>query len=266
MIPTAASDDSSSDRLTGSLIAAAVVPSTVFFLAVAGLLLYFCMKRRKLRKMHENSPYSSSGGYSRGGGGVGGVGPASTFVSEILETFHSDETSGKRTRVVELEMKAAAAGAVPSYLSVLSSNLSGSFRSLSRGGGHHQHYHPHPQDSTASGLASPLSAPPPVRVSRRSLRHLTISPAAGPDGAAAAVDQAQMQTLLPSPLVPPGSPGRWPKSPKSPKSPQFPGMAMISEEENASRGKGGQVRQRSSVDMQIYDCMELSETRIGQAI
>lgn len=243
-MPTPAPGDSDRDRLTGSLIAAAVVPSAVFVLLAAGLFVFCCMRRRRIRKMQDNSPYASAAGYSRGG-------PASTFVSDILGTF-SDETKRgwSRGRAVELEMETAEPP-VSSYLSVLSSNLSGSFRSLSRH---------HPQDSTASGLASPLSAPPPARVSRRS-KHLSISAAAA-DG----TDQA----LLPSPR----------SMPKSPESPRFPGMAMISEEGGANSEEGcanseeggansesgRKARQRSSLEVFIYECMEMDERRIGQAI
>lgn len=226
------SEDDGTSHIAGPLIAAAIVPSTILILAIAGILLYCSLKRRRLRRMHENSPYSSAGGYSRGAGGA-----ASTFVSEILETF-SDEGGKRRSRgvhVEELEMKAPPA---TSYLSVLSSNLSGSFRSLAR----------HPQDSTVSGLVNPLSAPPPARMGRRGggggrpVLSVSVPEGGGsPDLAG-----------LPSPL--------WARSR------DFLGMGTIDEGTSAGGENDESGTGRVYGGIARYNTMGLDGGRIGQAI
>lgn len=140
--PTAQDSPSGNDNshLTGPLIAAAVVPTTVFVFIVIGFCLFVVMRRRKLRQLEENNPYPPSPRMSSRP-------PASTSVimSGIVDTFVEDPIDRcKRGNAKKPQGFTS--------LSLLSSNLSASLRSF-RGF----------QESNATMLVNPLTAPPPSR-------------------------------------------------------------------------------------------------------
>lgn len=242
--------EATGDRFTGPLVAAAVVPTITFIVGVTALIAMICMRRRKIRKMKENSPYSS-------GWRSGGDGPASTaMISEILDTFPTttaeEELAAGKMHASHDEHGAARSEQgmgpvpIPSYLSVLSSNLSGSFRNLSR--------HPGPQDSTAFGLANPLSAPPPAAKPFRMSR-------AGSEATMLkipAMDKPRVvdMTLLPSPLTakPPGL-ARTP-----------PGSGFFRDEKHARRASLPVTRARAPPETYEFDEIWVNKRQVKQEI
>lgn len=209
---TSSSHDNSDldhDRITGPLVAAAVVPSTVFVFGVALLFLFLCMRRRKVRRMKENSPYSSCRDSTQR--------PESTIMSEFFDTFTGDQKHNKHMFA-------------PFSDSLKSSNLSVLWRGK----------HRNPQDSIASALANPLSAPPPLRVRNRSTDKPHVSVSEFPADS----------NFMPSPL--------------SPKSPKSPWMVTVIEEEVLGEDRKARSRKRDSLELDIYD--SINKKDIGQAV
>lgn len=206
-------NDHDHDHITGPLIAAAVVPSTVFVLGMTVLFLFLCMRRRRIRRMRENSPYSSIRDSSRR--------RESTIVSEIFDTFTGDPMHSFKHNKKTF---------YPFSDSIRSSNLSGIWRGSSR----------NHQDSVASALANPLSAPPPLRV------RTTSNDKPYPSISELPVDRNFMSSFL------------------SPRSPKSPWMVTVTEEESLAGERKARPRKRDSLDLDIYD--SIKQNNIGRAV
>lgn len=234
--------------ITGPLIAAAVVPSVALAACIAAFFLFLCVRRRKIRRQQENSPYPTLSFRSSR------QREDSTFLSEILDTFVDDPAKSRRSmQAMQSSGSKRFALSMPSYLSMMSSNLSGSLRSQPRVG---------PLDSATSGLGSPLSAPPPrARLAKKNGKRPTIS----------IVDLGRDPpdpSVVPAPLPSSNSPNP-PRSPKSPKWPRSPWMATVGTvgtvgeqrrfplsgpKPGAGEGQT-RARERDSLDLHIYDSL-----------